>query len=286
MTYSIRVGVISPSDRIDYTAEQLHALLDQWLRNIQTYFVRETGHTFDYDLRVWVSRYTHAELAGPNGINQWGDGLAGNKAWDEWILTAREQGTTWENETPGHPRTYRHVLFVVGGGGYAAGAFGQTAHDAAHGYIRVGDQWLKIGTTEPYTGPMAELILDEDYGESMLGDWGLHAALTGEGAPGCLAFYPASFCTQPPEGTTLHEMLHMFGVDSHDPTILSTTTHLSAYQKSSFLLHNEQFLRAVDAPPVEEPPPPPPVEEPPAPRPPKKPKRGRGWRNLFGIIGR
>jgi len=264
--YPIRVGLVIPSDRTTlYDMAKAADFVELTMAKFKTWIERECGITFEWLFFSRVADKTAAEIAPIQ--DACGQGADGNQVWLQWWKV----GPEWGNDaTAPHFIARRHFGYVVNGGGFAGGGWMQLWRDPVTGaryqLIKsadgVTDILVQEATTIQYTGSWEGLELLDDHGDALLGDWGLHYAVTGNPDPCCVGYYGSGFCSPREEHAFGHEALHAFGCDPHHPYV-GLGDALSAAQKSDIIAHNKQFLVPLAVPPT--PPPPMPPNPPPGP---------------------
>jgi hypothetical protein len=210
MTYPIRAAVIVPKDYAPLPASttEIRIRCQSWLNRMQTYVKQEAGVTFDYSLRMLRSKYTHLELAtehnGTVRIDECGQGIDEGQIW--WKCCREE--LAWPTNEP-----YRWTAFVFGAGGWAGGR-------------------------NNFPG--------EDVGTCLIGDWNLKANVGAKRCDPCCAKWHgmnSQVCMSNGSGWS-HEMLHLFGVQCHDPSTYPFDGQgLNIEQKIELLTKNKPFLR-------------------------------------------
>jgi len=182
------------------------AIVEGWIRRVQAWFVRETGHTFDYDYRILYSNRNIYELALDelDGCSlapvPEGQGLAWGVLWS---LLRDEIGWSTTDDN-------RYWTVVVGAGGWAGGGL----YPAANG---------------------------GNVGVATCGDWGLRYEGTGQPDPCCMQIWGEGLCTADPAGCFGHELLHAMKVDCHNP-VVDTDDVLSDTQRVALVQNNADYL--------------------------------------------
>lgn len=197
----------SPAARVTAEARE-STILARWLARLCGWVERETQRRIAVTFTVVQSSRTLEQLQTDPATGQvtqrdaQGQGFHETQVWSEL-------GRVYDLTVP-----HRTLCCVLGGGGWAGGRY------------------------DPQT----------DRGGAFIGDWGLTFALTGKPNAGCLAHYPAdasghSGTCEPvaPEAAWGHELLHGFGVDSHQPVYVSGGDALDASQVTAFIATNGRF---------------------------------------------
>jgi len=244
----MRWMLLVPKDAVAmYDMERTGALVQQWMNDTAAWISRETGMTLRGEYVFRVANRTMAEITRrlPDPLNPCANqGAHETEVWSEWRDHAAETGNPlWLNERPGFKRTYRHMCLLVNGGGWAGGRSGPTFN------------------------PGSDPVFYEDYGEALVGDWGMRFVATGQPDTCCVARYGVAFCSPVNVAWAVgHEFLHAMGVDSHNP-LVGLWDPLSAQQRQDIIAHNWQFLEPPAPIPVPPEPEPVPEPEPPPPEP-------------------
>lgn len=236
MTIPIRFALVIPSDYQNYwdwqDTERLHAAertLAQQLFEVRDWIIREVGYAFDIDYRILYSRYALYELF-LGGLNRCSQPPVRGDGTIEWQRF-------WNKIIPelGWPvnSQCRYIVVCIGGGPIA----------------------------------QASYVSRYDAGYSIIGDWQLYYAVTGNLEECCMDEQPPYNWSCYDNGIAVlgHELLHAMNVNSDGDTpkniVVLGGWALSEQQRYDLINFNGLFLYPV---PITEPLPTP-VPKPPPP---------------------
>jgi hypothetical protein len=133
--------------------------------------------------------------------------------------------------------------------------------------------WLALGRATPWDHYDRNLYTFEqtgDYGQALYGDWDWRFLVTGlnnscMGPYGSARFADAR--TKRISPSFLHEAMHMFNTDCHNPVLWPglNSHHMTQAHKDQFVKYNAAFIRKVGVVEPELPPEPEPIPPPPNP---------------------
>lgn len=232
-TAPVRAVLAFPADWPDWAwgdDDVIAAEFAAGMAEVQDYFLRETGRTFDVDVRVWHSSLTARQIGSSPGTSDgaqldgcpFGNIPDGQGLHSTTLLRALpvETGLPYRESTEPAPTLggphQKWVVLALNGGGWAGGAWdgpSQSPHDTA--------------------------------GWAVIGDWGIRRTLTGLEDP-CNVWIAGHSNFSGWRGTLLHELANAMGVvpyESDGGYINTLADHLSPQQIDNFLTRNDGFLR-------------------------------------------